>query len=162
MDLLKWRLVTLWNDPAKTVRAGAADGDAEYDDLGAWSRFKRTLTHRWTSQIRVLDKDVDFSTTTLEEGGGDESSSRIEEKQPERAAHFMRTAATGDLPGGMLEVPSSPIATSTFMRMETMRPSSAGSKTSSGANRNSGIMVEEEPSDWLRDYGVKVNDATLY
>ncbi|KAL6721270.1 hypothetical protein ACLMJK_000372 [Lecanora helva] len=169
MDRLKWRLVTFWNDPAKTVRAGAADADEEYDDLGAWSRFKRSLTRRWTSQIRVSEKDVDDPTVTtttsaLEEGkvSNDDTSDHIEIRTPVQAAQFMRTAATGDLPGGMLEIPGSPVAESTFMRKQTIvspRPSSAGS---SGANRSSGIMVEEEPNTWLRDYGVRLNDVNLY
>lgn len=163
LDRLRWRLVTRWNDPAKTVRAGTGDEDAEYDDLGAWSRFKRTLTRRWTSQIRIPDTGIGSSTTTLEEGGGDPIS-HVEHKEPEEAARFMLTSATGDLSGGMLEVPTAPVAASTFMRRQTIvsRPSSAGSKSGSSPNRNSGIMVEEEPSTWLRDYGVGVNDVTLY
>ena len=164
MDRLKWRLVTLWNDPAKTVRAGFGDGDAEYDDLGAWSRCKRSLTRRWTSQIRVSEKELGSSTTTLEEGKASEASStQVEDRVPEQAAQFVvRTAATGDEPGGKLEVPGSPALASTYMRRQTLVGSRPSSKGSSGANRNSGVMVEEEPSDWLRDYGVRVNDITLY
>ena len=165
MDRLKWRLVTLWNDPAKTVRAGFGDGDAEYDDLGAWSRFKRSLTRRWTSQIRVSEKDLDSSTTMLEEGkASDSSSTQVEGEAPEQAAQFVvRTAATGDEPGGKLEVPGSEVPASTYMRRQTLVESRTSSKgSSSGGNRNSGVMVEEEPSDWLRDYGIRVNDVTLY
>jgi len=163
MDRLKWYLVTLWNDPAKTVSAGAGDADAEYNDLGAWSRFKRSLTRRWTSQLRGSETEMDSSTTTLEDGKPSDSTSGIEDKPPIQAAQFMRTAATGDLPGGMLEVPTSPVPVSTFMGTQAVvsRPGSAGSMASSG-NRNSGMMVEEEPSTWLRDFGVKVDDVTFY
>lgn len=74
----------------------------------------------------------------------------------------MRTSATGDLPGGILEVPGA-VPASTFERRQTVvsRPNSAGSDQRS-PNRNSGVMVEEKPSPWLRDYGVKINDVTLY
>ena len=166
-DQLRWRLITLWNDPSKTVRAGAEDRDAEYDDLGTWSRLKRSLTRRWTSQIRIPDAEIEPSSTGLEEGKMVDSASQIvdDKASAAQATQFIRTAATGDIPGGQLEVPDHhPVAASTFMRRQTVvsRPSSAGTQTSSRANRNSGIMVEEEPSTWLRDYGVKINDVTLY
>ncbi len=106
------------------------------------------------------------STTTLEEGGG-ELTSHVEHKAPEQAAQFMRTAATGELPGGMLEVPTSAEvagAAAVFTRMQTVgsRPGSEGSKGGSGSSRNSGIMVEEEPSTWLKDYGGKGDDVAMY
>lgn len=103
------------------------------------------------------------STATLEAGGGSDSSIQPEkEKQPVQAAHFMRTSAMGDLPGGTLEVQGA-VPASTLERRQTVvsRPNSAGSDQSS-PNRNSGVMVEEEPSTWLRDYGVKINGVTLY
>ena len=174
IDRLKWRLLTLWNDPAKTVRAGAAGSgeDAEYDDLGAWSRLKRTLTRRWTSQIQVQDdRPIEFSSMTLEAGVGESSNGDIHDEKPVPVAmQFMRTAATGDhVPdgggSGMLEVPMAWDPESSFtmrQRIAAERPSSAGSGTSSGGNRNSGIMVEEEPSTWLKDYGVRRGDVGLY
>lgn len=114
--------------------------------------------------MRVSEKDIASSSSmTLEEGGSD-SYSHIEHKEPEQRARIMRTAATGDLPGGMLEVPSSPeggVTTTTFMSMETMA-SRRGSTSGSSANRNSGIMIEEEPSTWLKDYGVKPGNVMLY
>ncbi|KAK4692306.1 hypothetical protein P7C71_g4873, partial [Lecanoromycetidae sp. Uapishka_2] len=158
LDRLKWRLIVFWNTSAKTVRAGMSDQDAEYDDLGAWSRFKRTLTRRWTSQIRLDHVSSPPSSTTLEEGGADQSTFG-DEADIDLKPRIVRTSVTGDMPGGMLEVPT-PLTT--FMRTQntTPRPSSSGSKSS--GNRNSGVMVEEEPSTWLQDYGVKLNDATLY
>lgn len=166
VDRFKWRLVTLWNDPSRTIRAGAGGDGAEYDDLGSWSRIKRTLTKRWISQMRVSEKDMgSSSSTTLEEGGRD-TYSHVEHKEPEQRSHIMRTAAKVDLPGGMLEVPSSPegVTTTTFMSMETTasRRGSAGSVSGSSTNRNSGIMIEEEPSTWLKDYGVKPGNFMLY
>ena len=155
LDRVKWRLIIFWNDSAKTILAGTSAQDAEYDDLGAWSRFKRTLTRRWTSQIRVESIASPPSSITLEEGSNDDSVSgrdKVEESKP----RIVRTSVTGGEPGGMLEVPSNQMA---FMRMQSIhsRPPTADSITSS--NRNSGIMVEEEPSDWLRDFGVKPSDG---
>lgn len=69
---------------------------------------------------------------------------------------FMRTSATGDLPGGMLEVP---MPESTFTRRYTVpstsRPTSSAGKESSGGSskRDSGLMVEEEPAEWLKEWG---------
>ena len=166
LDKLKWRLINYWNSAAKTTRAGLADPDAEYDDLGAWARFKRNLTRRWISQIRVADFDANTSSTTLEEGGLDTPSFEVEPKdgvQP--TMQFIRTSATGDLPGGMLEIPGvagvSAPATITRRNKVPSRPNSTGERPSSksSSNRSSGLMVEEEPADWLKD---KVGNAMLY
>ena len=161
LDRLKWDLVTLWNDPAKTI--GKGDQDEAYDDLGAVARLKRTHTRQWTSQIRVSERGSEESITKLEAGDSSGSTMVQESKpQPQPTALFMRTSATGDLPGGMVEVPDA-VPASAFIRKQNVvsRPSSAeDGRTSS--NRNSGIMVEEEPSTWLRDYGVKINDVSLY
>ncbi len=142
-----------WNDSKKTIQKGS--NDSEYDDLGAWARFKRTLTRRWTSQIRVADIDLGPSTTTLEDGVASQTSFEIEPKgavQP--TVQFMRTLATGDLPGGMLEVP---MPESTFTRRYTVpsRPTSSAGKASSegSSKRDSGLMVEEEPAEWLKEWG---------
>jgi hypothetical protein len=171
LDRLKWRLISHWNDPPKTTQAGLTDGDAEYDDLGAWARFKRNLTRRWTSQIRVADLNTTPSSTTLEEGGRTNPPSfdvdRKESVQP--TMHFMRTSATGDLPGGMLEIPDvrrvSAPATATGSRRSAVPERGSdgdgdGSGSGSGSGRpssrgsgQSGLMVEEEPEGWLRDYG---------
>ena len=47
---LKWHLILRWNRPEKTIRMGKED--AEWDDLGAWSQFKRRMTRRWTAQLQ--------------------------------------------------------------------------------------------------------------
>lgn len=158
LDRLKWRLIVFWNSSDKTVRTGLSDQDAEYDDLGAWSRFKRTLTRRWTSQIRVDSIPSPPSSTTLEEGGADQSSFG-DGGDTDPKPRIVRTSVTGDISGGMLEVPT-PLTTYMRRQSTVSRPSSSESKSS--GNRNSGIMVEEEPSTWLQDYGVKINDTTLY
>ena len=158
-DKWKWRLVTFWNDPAKTIRAGAGDSDTGYDDLGAWSSFKRSLTRRWTSQIRLSASGDESMTTELEEGKGD-SDSHIESRSPEQAAYFMRTAATGDTVGGKIEVPGTPVVeATTFAGTEPVLERPGSKASDSGV---SGIMVEEEPSGWLGDYAVKKGGGVLY
>lgn len=156
LDRLKWRLIMFWNDSKKTIQKGSVD--SEYDDLGAWARLKRTLTRRWTYQIRVADIDLGPSTTTLEGGvAASQTSFEIERKDAAQptSVQFMRTSATGDLPGGMLEVP---MPESTFTRRYTVpssRPTSSAGKESSGGSskRDSGLMVEEEPAEWLKEWG---------
>ena len=131
------------------IRAGPSDGDAEYDDLGAWSRLKRSLTRRWTSQISVVD-DVSSSTTTLEEGGAE---GNLAGEKMDSASNFVQVQARTDVPGGMLELP---VPQSRFMKQETvsLRPSSGGRGSDKGSsNRNSGVMVEEEAATWLEQYG---------
>lgn len=79
---------------------------------------------------------------------------------------FMRTSATGDLPGGMLEIPDvrrvSAPATAAISRKTAVpeRGEGDGDGDESGSRRpssrssgQSGLMVEEEPEGWLRDYG---------
>ena len=148
---LKWRLILTWNRPEKTIRAGRQD--SEYDDLGAVARLKRMLTRRWTSQIRGYDNNEigSSSTTTLEDftsvvhgkTAGDEI---VYNPPPEE-----------QLPAGMLEVPIPQAQPQMISQIvQPRRPSSTSprpsSKGSSSANRNSGIMVEEEGPDFLQDW----------
>ena len=133
------------------VDTGPTDRDAEYDDLGAWSRLKRNLTRRWTSQIGVVN-DISPSTSSLEEGGSGAESNLVGEKF-ESATNFVQIQAQTDVPDGMLEIP---VPQSRFKRQDkaSSRPSSAGVASSKGSsNRNSGVMVEEEAPDWLKRYG---------
>lgn len=131
--------------------AGSSDRDAEYDDLGAWSRLKRTLTRRWTSQIGMVE-DVSPSTTTLEDGGAE---GHVVGEKIESATNFVQVQARADIPGGMLEVP---VSHATFVKQDTVssRPSSAGKVSTKGSSqRNSGVMVEEEAPTWLQQYGTQ-------
>lgn len=125
------------------------DRDAEYDDLGAWARLKRTLTRRWTSQIGMVE-DVSPSTHTLEEGGAEDN---FIGENLESATNIVQMQARSDNPSGLLEIP---VTQTTMMKRDAVssRPSSAGKPSSEGSsNRNSGVMVEEEAPTWLRQYG---------
>ncbi len=135
------------------TRAGTTDRDAEYDDLGAWSRLKRTLTRRWTSQIGVVE-DVSPSTSTLEEGGAE---GNLMGEKVKSATNFaqVQVQAGNDVRGSMLEVP---VSQSAFMKQDTVssRPSSAGRVSAKdSSHRNSGVMVEEEAPTWLQQYGTE-------
>ena len=134
-----------------SISVGSTDRDAEYDDLGVWSRLKRALTRQWTSQIGVIE-DVSPSTSTLEEG---EVEGTLVGEKLESATNIGQVQARTDLPGGMLEIP---IPQSRFTKQDvgSSRPSSAGKASSKGSsNWNNGVMVEEEAPTWLEQYGTK-------
>ena len=151
---LKWRMILNWNRPERTIRIGSGD-DTGYDDLGAWARFKRTLTRRWTSQVRFSDPPTSISSTTLEEGVA--SDGDYDEKLYGMKPRIVRTSVTGDMKGkvpsqGRLEVPKP--ETVTVERLEEERHKLERPTSKSSSNRNSGIIVEEEPNDWLEQkYG---------
>ena len=132
------------------MQAGKSSGDVDYDELGAWSRCKRILTRRWTSQIRETeDIELDEPLASLQEVLGDDIRNSVGEITELFA-----------LPGqGNSEVRPSRITKSTLpespwsKRLSTSsdpanigRPSSKGSS----AGRNSGVMVEEERPNWLQ------------
>ena len=130
------------------ISAGSSDG---YDDLGAWSRLKRGLTRRWTSQIGAVD-DLSPATAALEEGGAE---GNVLGEKLESATDVGQVQSRMDRPGGMLEVP---VHESRFMKQEaeSLRPSSAGKASSKGSsNWNNSVMVEEEVPTWLQQYGAR-------
>ena len=156
VDRLKWRLVLYWNSPGKTTKAGPTEEDSEYDGLGAWSHLKRILTRRWTSQIRNIHMgDLDTSVNFLEEGTGGEASmvnTRVSEISESPADPVTENAA--HLPGGMLKVP---LPRTSWTRQQSVSSQSGSaerpSSNDSSAIRNSGVMVEEEKTTWLRELG---------
>lgn len=156
MDRLKWRLILYWNSPGKTLRAGPADEDSEFDDLGTFARVKRGLTRRWTSQIQsIAATGASLSVHLLEQGAnGDVNilSGGIAEATELLALPVTEHAE--NLPGGMLKVP---LPSAAWMRQPSISSQSASverpsSKDSSG-KRNSGVMVEEERTTWLQELG---------
>lgn len=158
MDRFKWRLILYWNMPGKTIKAGPVDEDSEFDGLGAWARLKRTLTRRWTSQIRRIgESNSNASPAFLEEGGDTNAVSSGIGEVTELLA-LPATEHAQNLPGGMLKVP---LPAASWMRRQSMVSSRSGSaerpssKDSSGTKRNSGVMVEEERTTWLRELGEK-------
>ena len=151
----KWRLILLWNNPAKTIRGGPSDGDDVYDDLGAWSRFKRNMTRRWTSQLRDTDYANNSSSTSLEEGGSSDDTNLIQlQKEGKEQSAYPDPKQPQTPTMGMLNVP---LATGgaqgnqSSLSPKSGRPSSKGSS----AGRSSGVMVEEERPTWLQDLGIR-------
>ena len=97
--------------------------------------------------------DVNPSTITLEEGGAE--GDFVGEKFGS-ATDFAQVQARTDLPSGMLEIPTSHVAFVKQQDLTSSRPSSAGRVSSKGnSNRNSGVMVEEEPQTWLEQHGTE-------
>lgn len=153
MDRFKWRLILYWNMPGKTIKAGPVDEDSEFDGLGAWARLKRSLTRRWTSQIRNIGRSNLYASATMLEEGGDANvvSSGIGEVTELLALPATENAQ--NLPGGMLKVSLPPASFIRSSRSESAeRPSS---RETSGTKRNSGVMVEEERTTWLQELGDK-------
>ena len=159
---LKWQLIISWNNPGKTIRKNPGE-DSEYDDLGAWARFKRILTRRWTSEITKFE-DLS-SSSTLENGAvsGDEISVMTEKANGETM--YASTSAPASTTvvhqeENRLGVPLSMPASQSIparSKLAASRPNSAGKRPSSNGSgspgRSSGIMVEEEPETWLKDFG---------
>ena len=149
----KWSLIKRWSDPSRTIKSGPDDDD-RFDGLGAWSRCQRYLLRRWTSEINMLH--ATGATDILSEGDEDELVSGGIGEVAEMLA-LPATAGSPDLEAGMLKVPIGQQARVTNLiamnRLESAdRPSSTGS---SGSKRNSGVMVEEERPNWLREFGEK-------
>ncbi|KAL8774961.1 MAG: hypothetical protein Q9209_000440 [Squamulea sp. 1 TL-2023] len=164
MGRLKWALILYWNRPEKTVRSGAPDPDSDADDLGAWARCKRTLTRRWTSQLRGT-APVGISSSALEEGNADDFGmisdgiSGITE-----LLALPVTEHAEDLPGGMLRLPLSPGSEVRRQKASPRgssleRPSRPTSKGST-AGRDSGVLVEEEALNWLQELGRRSYEFT--
>ena len=157
MGRLKWNLILYWNQADKTVRSGAPDPDSDDDDLGAWSRCKRVLTRRWTSELKGT-APVGVTDASLEEGRGNglglisDGVSGLTE-----LLALPATENAENLPGGMLRLPLSPGSRARQLRASTQRssmerPTSKASKASSAA-RDSGILIEEEALSWLQEFG---------
>ncbi|KAL8713900.1 MAG: hypothetical protein Q9220_002046 [cf. Caloplaca sp. 1 TL-2023] len=161
MGRLKWNLILYWNQPGKTVRSGAPDPDAEDDDLGTWARLKRTLTRRWTAQLRSA-APVGVSSSSLEEGSGDDLG--IISDGVSGITELLALPATENaqnLPGGMLHLPLSPGSRAQRLRTSP-RPPSTERPTSKGSSvgRDSGVLIEEEALNWLQELGRRSHDFT--
>ena len=152
-DRVRWRLILFWNRPDRTIRMGALDEDAEFDDLGSWARFKRMITRSWTSKLRKTNKySVNESAISLEDAS---DASELIGSAIGKATDILAlplTHAARNVPDGMLDVNIPPELQSqqrsAFSRLSSMeRPTSQGSSK----GRNSSVMIEEERPTWLQD-----------
>ncbi len=148
-------MILYWNHANKTIQAGKSSGDVDYDDLGTWSRCKRVLTRRWTSEILQSENvGLNGAFTSVEETTGDEIKNSIGEITELFA--LPNQGYTENFPGGTAKVAMPQSAWS--KRLSTSSdPVSAGRPSSKGssAGRNSGVMVEEERLNWLQELGSK-------
>ena len=48
----KWRLVTYWFDPRRTV---AARSPSDIDEMGLWAKLKRRVARRWLAQLQLAE-----------------------------------------------------------------------------------------------------------
>ncbi|KAL8658925.1 MAG: hypothetical protein Q9226_000716, partial [Calogaya cf. arnoldii] len=140
-----------------TVRSGSPDPDSDDDDLGTWARCKRTLTRRWTSQLRGI-APLDVSSSSLEEGIADELGTISDGLSGVTELLALPvTEHAEDLPGGMLRLPLSSGSQARRKRVSPRRGSleRASRPTSKGssAGRDSGVLVEEEAFNWLQELG---------
>lgn len=154
LNRLKWRLVLYWNTPEKTIRAGPSGEDSEYDGLGAWSRLKRTLTRRWTSEIQRLGPSSDSSMVGSIEEGVNRPSDVIRDGLGEVTELLALPIAehVENRPGGTFRSPRLLPSWTKSQSASSQEPSldRPNSKDNSG-KRNSGVMVEEEKTTWLCD-----------
>ena len=58
---IKWRLISIWFAPSKTIRKPASDPDEDNggSGLGGWARFKRMLAREWSSSIQFRQDQTD-------------------------------------------------------------------------------------------------------
>jgi hypothetical protein len=64
-SMLKWKLVTYWFDPSRTV---AARGISDIDEMSIWARLKRRIARRWLSELNIVPGSS-MTTAELGEGG---------------------------------------------------------------------------------------------
>lgn len=164
IDRMKWRLVLYWNSPGKTIKAGPIGEDAQYDDdLGAWSRCKRNLTRRWTSQIQdnpKRDIRIPSAIDSLEDGVG--SGAPIVTTGAVEATELLPIPTSPENVQRNPNIHSAILKAGTILKSQRRAGESSGpgslverpsSKDSSGGKRNSSVMVEEERTSWLKDLG---------
>ena len=148
-------MILYWNTTNKTISAGKSSGDVDYDELGAWSRCKRTLTRRWTSQIRETeDIEQHGPLTSIEGTASDDIRSSMGEITELFALPGKGDSEVYPSSGAKPAVPQPPWAkrlSTSSDPIDIGRPSSKGSS----AGRNSGVMVEEERPNWLQELASK-------
>ena len=152
---MKWRLILYWNSANKTIHAGKSSRDIDHDELGAWSICKRTLTRRWTSQIRGTE-DAELSGPDITVGGptGNVATSDIGEIIDPFA--LLGPGHPEVVPSGVAKVA---VAQPPWLQRHSISSdgANAGGPSSIGSSTgwNSGVMVEEERPNWLQELGSK-------
>lgn len=153
---LRWRLLTFWFDPRKTVRKPSADPDEDNggSGLGSWARFKRLVARRWLNSIKAEPNPV-FDAELGEEA------------EAQRAPALQELVALTSQTGGAQGEPRGhPITAANLKRLSppprdssraSARPDSSKRLSSSGGS--SGWMVEERD---VRDEVSVVDDTEVW
>ena len=168
LDRIRWHLILLWNAPEKTIQKSLGN-DAGYDDLGTSARVKRYLTNRWTKQLRNY-YDKSSSSTSLEDGGLGDDSSMLDEKIDIDVVEVQSTHSAPPVQSNRLAVPYTAMEPMTINESQPQSGSRPGSapgqrplnRRSRSSGRASGIMVEEEPAEWLKDYNTSNMGKTRF
>lgn len=179
---VKWALIRSWLRPERTIRGAhdpdddgnilAGSGGSDGDELDTISRIKRYLSRRWTEQIQrsivpdmemgpMIDEEVDG----FDHDGGDHSSvgdglvevaEILAAPAVPAAGQSVNTASKNpakhdptrlSVPGSAQNIKEETPAE------EIQRHYRHRSRSSSSAGRTSGVMIEEEDAEWLREQG---------
>ena len=64
-NMLKWKLVTHWFDPSRTV---AARGASDIDEMSIWARLQLRIARKWLSELNIVPESS-MTMAELGEGG---------------------------------------------------------------------------------------------
>lgn len=136
---MKWKLVTYWFDPSRTV---AARGVSDIDEMSIWARFKRHVARKWLSQLKIVPGS---SVTAAELGEGGDFSTVTElltVSTPIAMADGEPTAAVrlGSPPFRL----DAPMRSRARPRSHSSSPRQSGDARQRPTSLGSGPMVDEE------------------
>lgn len=180
---IKWFLIRRWSAPERTIRSDHERGTDAQDDLGTVSKMKRYLIKYWTEQIAAthdidqstLDLEagelVDDDDDVVGDGDGNHGNGGDYGKADD--IHIVADGLANATE--MLTIPATPAAEHMFDRLappDTHNAAAAAAaahsqflpqawstalgrrhRRSSSAGRNSGVVIEEEDSQWLSRQG---------
>lgn len=166
LDRLKWRLITHWAQPSRTIALKPLEDDDDVDDiLGSFSRLKRYWMRTWTGEIiqnqSQTSGDAEVEAYDLMERGGASSTSNPVSSTTQQPASSPPQPPQPQVQAQQEEEGQQRLFTTTFLKLPLARPNilRAGiqdqirpsSQNSAGTgSRNSGILVEEQNLDWLK------------
>ncbi|MCJ1308677.1 hypothetical protein MMC25_002331 [Agyrium rufum] len=161
---IKWWLIQRWSVPEKTIKTGSYGQDDTYDGLGTWSRLKRHWLRQWTVEINMHEVAGNRASITTAEKGDEPG---VVADGLGEAGELLALSATA---GMNLEMNSLMVPYDLNQRLVyvsggeknnsprasvSQRPSTGDSS----AKRNSGIMMEEQPANWLEAFGRRLSSS---
>lgn len=167
-DRLKWRLITHWAQPSRTIALKPLEDDDDVDDiLGSFSRLKRYWMRKWTGEI-AHDQSQNPGESEAEaydlmergDAASSPSSNRVltttqqanppPQPQPQSEQEHEEQGQQQSVFTTFLKLP---LPRQNILRagIEDQRRPSTRSSAGTG-NRNSGILVEEKELGWLKPF----------